>query len=304
MYLNEDYIQTRWLYHDSAKFPAPVHRGNHFRLIVFDRELRLEVNGVRCLSLSDLPYEPGSPLHVGLCGLFSHRAARLHYRNIHIRKIDQIPDPPAPKAPLQRPVVAYDFSVKPENPKVVTNQTSSDYDTLLRSAASIKLAPDQKLALRTKKDHFALNNFSIDYDHWTVAALVLADREPRKGTPACVITREKNWAINWDHSEGKFRGAAQVCVGDKWHAASFGPLVGGRWYKLVATYDGQALRAYVDGKLITTTPVAGPADPSNAAMIIGRHAWQQGFFTGWIRRTSVYNRVLTEAEVKQLFAKD
>jgi hypothetical protein len=114
-----------------------------------------------------------------------------------------------------------------------------------------------------------------------------------------VIHREANYQLNWDHPQATFRGAAGVRVAGAWYAASFGPLVGNTWYYLAATYDGQTLRAYTNGALVTSTATAGgPADADPDALAIGRHAVDPNFFAGVIDNVRIYGAALSQAAIQ------
>ena len=95
--------------------------------------------------------------------------------------------------------------------------------------------------------------------NWTVSTWVKGDKAPGSTKDAGPIMREENYMITWDHKGAAFRGAATVCVKGGWYAASFGTLDPNVWYYLTATYHGETLRAFKDGKLITEN--ANPSGP-------------------------------------------
>jgi hypothetical protein len=72
----------------------------------------------------------------------------------------------------------------------------------------------------------------------------------------------------------------------------------GAWSHLAATYDGSALRLYVNGALASTTAVTGavPAT-SNPLRIGGNTVWGE-YFNGVIDEVRVYNRALAAAEIQ------
>jgi hypothetical protein len=73
----------------------------------------------------------------------------------------------------------------------------------------------------------------------------------------------------------------------------------GRWHHLVATYDGQTKRLYVDGLLdASTTVVSGALTRNDWRVAIGGCTEAAGrAFDGWIDEVAVYGRVLDAAEV-------
>ena len=122
---------------------------------------------------------------------------------------------------------------------------------------------------------------------------------PANAVPSGPINRQANYQINWNHSNAAFRGAAAVRAGGVGHGASFGPLTGNTWYYLAATYDGETLRAYKDGVLITSnTAPSGPPNSDANSLKLGRAAAANQFFQGTVDEVRVYNRALSLAEIQ------
>ena len=69
------------------------------------------------------------------------------------------------------------------------------------------------------------------------------------------------------------------------------------WTHLATTYDGTALRLYVNGTLANTTAVSGPIATSARALRIGGNAIWGEYFAGLIDEVRVYNRALTAGEI-------
>jgi len=130
--------------------------------------------------------------------------------------------------------------------------------------------------------------------NWTAACWVISPETPKTGPYGGLVNRQGNYQIGWDHPSAAFQGAAAVNVGE-FQAAKFGPVEANTWYHIAATYDGNALRAYRDGVLITSTEAPGvPADAARE-MRFG-----MGSFVGTLDDVRVYRRALTEAEVANL----
>src|SRR5262249_3558403 len=88
---------------------------------------------------------------------------------------------------------------------------------------------------------------------FTAEAWARGTSDPVSAGSGGALMRENNYDLIWDQAVVSFRGAAAVRVGGTFFPASFGPLTGGRDEYLVATYDGQTLRSYVNGVLVTAT---------------------------------------------------
>lgn len=79
----------------------------------------------------------------------------------------------------------------------------------------------------------------------------------------------------------------------------------GRWYHIVATWDGNYHRVYVDGKLLATKQVSGTMDNSQKTLYIGLDIdGLKEWFTGKIDDIRIYNRSFTGCEVSELYQKE
>ncbi len=70
------------------------------------------------------------------------------------------------------------------------------------------------------------------------------------------------------------------------------------WIHLAATYDGTAVRLYVNGALATTLPVSGPIATSSDPLRIGGDSVWPEWFSGLIDEARVYNRALSPTEIQ------
>ncbi len=152
-------------------------------------------------------------------------------------------------------------------------------------------------------DDYVDTGFASDLPEWTVAVWVKSPAEPTPDTQSGLVHREKNYQINWNHLTNEFRGGAGVCIGETWHAASFGQLRANTWYHLIATYDGENLKAYKDGRLITDNDdPSGKPDSEAATLKFGRHASQENYFGGTIDDVRIYSYALSQEEIDELGA--
>jgi hypothetical protein len=76
-----------------------------------------------------------------------------------------------------------------------------------------------------------------------------------------------------------------------------------KWYFLAATWDGDTVRIYVDGALMSSSPLKTPMKKDNHPVEIGRDT---GGLTDWYQgkldEVRIYNRALTSAEVNALYS--
>ncbi len=151
-------------------------------------------------------------------------------------------------------------------------------------------------------DHIR-TNYATDLPVWTVAIWVKSPVAPKKAAPSGPVHREKNLQISWNHSSADFRGVAGLRVANQWYAASFGELKADQWYHLAATYDGENLRAYTNGVLITDNPdPSGPPDKESATLKFAKHANYGDHFKGTIDDIRLYSYALTADEVAAIYA--
>ncbi len=80
-------------------------------------------------------------------------------------------------------------------------------------------------------------------------------------------------------------------------APSDEPVAVDTWAYVAATYDGAALRLYVDGRLVASRDVAGPMPHSTLPLWIGGNRPYGEHFDGVIDELRVYARTLSPAEL-------
>jgi hypothetical protein len=74
-------------------------------------------------------------------------------------------------------------------------------------------------------------------------------------------------------------------------------LAANAWTHLAGTYDGSAVRLYVNGVLVATTNFAGSISTSTGALRIGGNTIWGEYFQGQIDEVRIYNRALTLSEI-------
>jgi hypothetical protein len=155
------------------------------------------------------------------------------------------------------------------------------------------------------QDDYVDTNYSENLASWTVCTWVTSPQAPAATSPTGPVHREMNYQINWNHGDPVFRGGAAMCIGGTWYAASFGNLSASTWYHLTATYDDTGLKAYVNGELITTNATPkGATDAESNTLKFARHAAAAQFFAGTVDDVRVYDRALTQDEIKETMRGD
>jgi hypothetical protein len=86
--------------------------------------------------------------------------------------------------------------------------------------------------------------------------------------------------------------------GSNWTAVGTDALPVNTWTHVAGTYDGAAVRLYVNGVQVASTPQAGTFALSAGALRIGGNSLWGEYFQGRIDEIRIYNRALTVAELQ------
>lgn len=74
----------------------------------------------------------------------------------------------------------------------------------------------------------------------------------------------------------------------------------GEWHHIAGTYDGESFFCYVDGELKKEWAYKGEMPENEASVTIGKRSKaEECFFNGMIDEVAIYNRALSEEEVKE-----
>jgi hypothetical protein len=84
--------------------------------------------------------------------------------------------------------------------------------------------------------------------------------------------------------------------------APTGAVTTGHTYHVVGTYDGATQRLYVNGNLVASGGLLGPATATTSPLRIGSWSGTKEFFTGWIDDVAVYNKALSGTQVSSHYA--
>jgi concanavalin A-like lectin/glucanase superfamily protein len=148
-------------------------------------------------------------------------------------------------------------------------------------------------------DDYVDTGYTEDLAEWTISCWTKSPAAPDPaGSPAGPLHREKNYQINWNHSQDAFRAAVGLATANGWFGANFGDLEADTWYNLAGSYDGEDLKAYKNGVLMATN--SDPSGPTNAetnSLKLGRHAAAEQYFAGSVDEAMVYDRVLSGGEI-------
>lgn len=166
-------------------------------------------------------------------------------------------------------------------------------------------------------DHYLYSdqNSSLDSSNFTISVWV----KPVGDNPAYARILEKGGTLNYTGYTLEYRPETSWSSGIKtnkvqltiWNKADIlSPVVNvsssadvlpGQWNHVVATYDGNAAKVYVNG-VISGTRDRVRLTTNTDGLVVGRAAnGGSGYFSGLIDELTFYNRALNSAEVKDLY---
>jgi len=131
---------------------------------------------------------------------------------------------------------------------------------------------------------------------------------PYGGPDVQIITNKENsyeWGIGDTRDEGILQWALKTAETWEWHNTEI-KIPTNQWVHVAITYNGSHVKAYKDGSLESTI-----ADPDGGAVVVNNEDLKIGarggdesaaaFFNGIIDEVRIYNRALTEEEIKACY---
>jgi hypothetical protein len=94
------------------------------------------------------------------------------------------------------------------------------------------------------------------------------------------------------------RPIGQVNIAGETNAVGSAALALNAWSHLAATFDGSALRLYVNGSLVSTTVITGSIPTSTGVLRMGGNSIWGEWFAGLIDDVRIYNKALTQAQIQ------
>ncbi len=114
-----------------------------------------------------------------------------------------------------------------------------------------------------------------------------------------VLLKEQPGQLAWGmySNEGGGRPSGHAYVGGDRGLAGTSTLPLNTWSHLAVTYDGAALRLFVNGAQVAVAPLSGPMVVSASPLRIGGNAVWSEWFSGLIDEVRVHDRALTAAQI-------
>lgn len=130
---------------------------------------------------------------------------------------------------------------------------------------------------------------------------------------SAVMGQKNAWFLNRVFSGGTWTGYRMGVLDGKpcfeipltpWshHLKAETDLPAGRWVHLAGTYDGQALRIYVNGEEQGVMERSGPIRPNTFPLVLGNYAvGHDAYFAGLLDEVKLYDRALSADEVRERY---
>jgi len=139
-------------------------------------------------------------------------------------------------------------------------------------------------------------------DEITIAAWVKLNRVDKVQTVVSKWAKDisnKAYLLSLEHDDACF----YVGDGAEYHCARYANILKiGTWYHIVATYDRQYIRIYVNGVEGTPYAFTSPIATSSSPVGIGKRIPEMiQMIDGTIDEVRIYNRALSEEEIKWLY---
>lgn len=190
-------------------------------------------------------------------------------------------------------------------------KTCNEHDNHFNPAGlSTALAPGKK-GKGLKCDgkgacHVVSHSADLEPERMTIEAWIRADEIATGDEP-------RRWIVNKNTHEFTESHYALMIDGDK--PGAYLNIGGGRsncfevwgpeggikaeqWHHVAMSYDGKALRAYLDGKLVASKDVNRKRTPGSTSLVIGRRQDGHVTFKGIIDEVRFYNRVLSDDQIQ------
>lgn len=114
----------------------------------------------------------------------------------------------------------------------------------------------------------------------------------------------ENWAVFTNTNLKYICTTLTLQGGERWWTISGNDTVAieDKWRHFASTYDGKTLTYYLDGKLVITYPKTGKLLPCKENLTIGCRSNDGIRWSGALDEIGVFNRVLSEDEIKSIMS--
>lgn len=148
------------------------------------------------------------------------------------------------------------------------------------------------------------NWYDVIAESYTLETFVYFDSKPAKAMG--IMSNLQSAGTGLQYKTDGYT-AFYTKAGEDDYVSPSGPVAVGNWAHVVGTYDGSAVKLYINGELIAKSDDSGKLvipDYMARAMYIGADSAVNGaesFFTGKIATAKIYSEALTKTQIEALF---
>ncbi len=147
-------------------------------------------------------------------------------------------------------------------------------------------------------------SLNITTDSITVMAWIKWDIDPATGNRWATIVNmnvDSQYRLQHNNDNSAFEFAVRTTSGGRWVVSETIP-ERDQWYHVAGTYDGQALKLYINGHLENSVLHSGTILGSSSPLIIGNRLSNDRGFAGAIADTRIYDSALGHADIGMVAA--
>lgn len=209
--------------------------------------------------------------------------------------------------------IAFDASYTPSYPRKNTlwyDISGNGTNATLYNTPTFTKSTETYFGFDKNSFEYAETGVISDLNTWTIEARFRVTSS-LTGQVTSIVTGQYDLATKLNFSMGTNNAPSNynICVGffnGAWrNTTGFTPTLN-QWYHVVGTYDGSAVRQYVDGSLTQTLNYVGTPQSGGTVRIARR--WDDvanvatNFFPGDIHFVRIYNRALSGTEISQNYS--
>ncbi len=144
---------------------------------------------------------------------------------------------------------------------------------------------------------------SLNVNQITLMSWVKWNINPSAGKGwASIINKntDSQYRLQHNYNNTAFEFGIRTSSGGRFISSNTQP-VAGRWYHVVATYDGSILKIFVDGRLENSFNHSGNINHLTGDLFIGRSTNTGREFNGVLDEVSIWNKALSEQEIIDIY---
>jgi glucose/arabinose dehydrogenase/fibronectin type 3 domain-containing protein len=141
---------------------------------------------------------------------------------------------------------------------------------------------------------------SLDLSSGMTLSAWIRPTAPQSGWRTIVQRETDAYFLNASNDAGSLQPAGGGTLASSGTVYTAGPTASplNTWTNVALTYDGTALRLYVNGTQVASRPGSGAIDTTSHPLWIGGNSPYGEYFTGLIDEVRVYDRALSESEIQ------